>query len=252
MSQLWPDLLKITLCPDRLIVEHGKLIISLKGIEPRYGRPGVFPVEARHEPSLWAAPLAMLETLLASLPPRRHDATVILSNYFSRYPLIGEHADKAEDGAGAFIDPALTRALTDVLARHNCKLAAVLPRILSVGRQCIEELHGEAAWLVVVEQGLASLGLLRDGEFVRIRNLCVWPTASVPLLDVLDREAGAAGLVQRPRTLLLWQGERDDEIPLPRLADWHVSVLTGAGIEPNPMPVRPLRPAEAQFADACL
>lgn len=223
MSQLWPDLLRITLCPDQIVLERGKLIISLKGVEHRYSPPEIIPVEPHHEPSLWAAPLAVLKIALDGLPERRHDTSVILSNHFVHYPLLQSSAAEMENLPTNAIDSELDTALHRLLAEHECRISSIQPRMVAIATNHPDELQGEPGWLVVIEEGLACLGLIEDGEFTRLRNLYMWPASSVELLNVLDREAALAGLDRLPRILLLWTRDQADEISLPLNSGWHIS-----------------------------
>lgn len=223
MSQLWPELLRITLCPDQIVLERGKLIVSLKGVEPRYLAPEIIPVDPRHEPTLWAAPLAVLAIVLDGLPERRHEASVILSNHFVRYPMaLTDVTDSDPVQDMPVIDPDLQAALSDLLQQHLCRLSSLEPRIVALGTHLLDELYGEPGWLVLVEEGLACLGLIQDWEFTRLRNLCMWPASSVELLSVLDHEARQAGLWKMPRTLLLWRRDESDEVILPLNSGWHI------------------------------
>lgn len=225
MSQPWPELLRITLCPDQVILECGRLIASPKGVEPRYFEPEIIPVEPRHEPALWAAPLAVLGIALDGLPERPHDAMVILSNHFVHYPLIEGGTPGAREHAGGVIDEKLQNALAALLESHHCRLASLLPRIVAYGTDLLDEFHEEPGWLVLVEEGLASIGLVLDGEFTRFRNLYMWPPSSVELLTLLDREASLAGLIVRPRQLLIWGRDESDEVVLPLKSGWQITRL---------------------------
>lgn len=238
MSQLWPELLRITLCPDQIVLERGKLIISLKGVEHRYFAPEVIPVEPRHEPSLWAAPLAVLAIAIDGLPERRYDTSLILSNHFVHYPLVDTASTRDDEGQpSGIIEPQLEAALSDLLNRHDCRLTSIEPRMIAVATNHPDELQGEPGWLVLIEEGLACLGLIEDGEFTRLRNLYMWPASSVELLSVLDAEARRAGLERPPRILLLWARDEMDEVNLPANSGWHVSRLGKNSTLP------PLRPA---------
>lgn len=241
MSQLWPELLRITLCPDQVILERGKRIISLKGVEERYFNPEIIPVEARHEPTLWAAPLDVLAIALDGLPDRRHDTHVILSNHFVHYPLINADLPGKDEAAG-IIDPQLEARLADLLIRHGCRVASLEPRVVALATSHPDELQGEPGWLVLIEEGLACLALIEDGEFTRLRHLYMWPASSVELLSVLDREAALAGLARPPRTLLLWTRDETDEVNLPADGSWHISRL---GKKPAPTLRHPAHPGTA-------
>ena len=223
MTNLWPELLRITLCPDKIVLERGKLIISLKGMEHRYFAPEIIPVDARHEPTLWASPLAVLAIALDGLPERRHDASVILSNHFAHYPLVDAATVQDDAPSTGIIEPQLEAALDDLLARHGCRLTSIEPRIVAIATNHPDELQGEPGWLVLIEEGLACLGLIEDGEFTRLRNLYMWPASSVELLSVLDREARLAGLESPPRTLMLWTRDETDEVNLPINSGWNIS-----------------------------
>lgn len=237
MSQLWPDLLRITLCPDQIVLERGKLVISLRGVEQRYAAPEIIPVEARHEPTLWAAPLAMLGLALDGLPDRRHDVSVVLSNHFVHYPLVDPDSAGDEVIPDGMADPQLERSLREVLERHACRINAIEPRIVAIATSHPDELQGEPGWLVAIEEGLACLGLIEDGEFTRLRNLYMWPASSVELLRVLDRQARLAGLDRAPRTLLLWTRDEADEVSLPSDGSWHILRLGRKSASPMPPPL---------------
>lgn len=225
MSHPWPELLRITLCPDQVILECGKLVASRTGVEPRYIAPEIIPVEPRHEPALWASPLAVLGIALDGLPERPHDASVILSNHFVHYPLIQRGVSSNREYAGGVIEEDLHNALGELLEQHNCRLASLQPRIVAFGSDLQEEFHEEPGWLVLVEEGLASIGLVQDGEFTRFRNLYMWPASSVELLTLLDQEASAAGLIVRPRSLMIWGRDESDEVVLPLKSGWQITRL---------------------------
>lgn len=225
MSDLWPELLRITLYPDQVILERGKLVVSLAGVEPRYFEPEIVPVEPRHEPALWAAPLAVLRIILDGLPERPHDASVILSNHFVHYPFVNGANASEPDRAADLIEESLQLALSESLQQHQCRLASLQPRIVTLGEDVADELQGEPGWLVAVEQGLASIGLVQDGEFIHFRNMHMWPASSVELLSVLDREAFGAGLKNLPRNLILWTRDEFDEVVMPLKSGWQITRL---------------------------
>jgi len=225
VSHLWPELLRITLCPDQVVLERGKLVISLKGMEPRYFQPEVIPVEPRHEPTLWAAPLAVLGIALDGLPERPHDASVMLSSHFVHYPLVLSGATCESEYVDNVIEDPLRNAIGKLLEQHNCRLASLLPRIVAFGKDLLEELQEEPGWIVLVEEGLASVGLVQDGEFTRLRNFHMWPASSVELLTLLDREASAAGLQKPPRNIILWRRDESDEVILPLKSGWQITRL---------------------------
>lgn len=222
MSHLWPEILRITLCPDQVVLERGKLVISLAGMEPRYLEPEIIPVEPGHEPTLWAAPLAVLAIALDGLPEGAYDTRVILSNHFAHYPLVSASPSGRSDQVVGAIDEELQSTLDDLLERHNCRLTSLLPRIVALGTSLLDELQGESGWLVLVEDGLACLGLIQDWEFVRLRNLYMWPASSVELLALLDQEATLAGFQESPRNLILWKRDKSDEVILPLNSGWQV------------------------------
>lgn len=223
VSNLWPELLRITLHPDQISLERGRIVISLKGIDQRYGPPELIPVQPRHEPSLWAAPLDVLAIALDGLPEeRRYDVHVVLSNHFSSYPLAETGTDSFPSLPGQEVDSGLEAALFHLLAQHDCRLASLQTRIQALATHHPDELQGEPGWLVLVEEGLACLGLIEDGEFTRLRSLYMWPASSVELLGVLDRQARLAGFERPPRTLLLWTRDEQDEVALPANSGWQV------------------------------
>ncbi|MBS1188783.1 MAG: hypothetical protein H6R10_575 [Rhodocyclaceae bacterium] len=227
MSSLWPELLRITLCPDQVVLERGKLIITLDGMEPRYLEPEIIPVEPQHEPTLWTAPLAVLGIALDGLPEGPHDAIVILSNHFVDYPLLQAATPDQLNNAGEVIEQPLQAAIAELLQQHDCRLTSLLPRLVAFGPSLQDELQGESGWLVLVEEGLASIGLALDGELTHFRNFHMWPaSSSVGLLTLLDQEAFRAGLRMPPRNLLLWRRDESEEIIMPpNAASWQITRL---------------------------
>lgn len=193
-------------------------------MEARYLEPELIPVEPKHEPTLWAAPLAVLGIALDGLPECSHDASVILSNHFVRYPLIQGQASsiEPESGVGDIEEP-LHAALHGLLMQRNCHLTSLQPRLVAFGNALMEELQGEPGWIVLVEEGLASVGLVQDWEYTRFRNLYMWPTSMVQLLALLDQEASSAGLRIPPRNLILWGRDESDEVPLPFASGWQIT-----------------------------
>ncbi|HZX30996.1 MAG TPA: hypothetical protein VFF03_06570 [Rhodocyclaceae bacterium] len=233
----WPELLRITLCPDQVILQCGKLVAGRSGVEARYFEPEIIPVEPRHEPTLWTAPLAVLGIALDGLPERPHDATVILSNHFVHYPLIQSGMPSERPCAPGVIEEELQNNLLGLLLQHDCRLASLLPRIVAFGTDLLEEFHEEPGWLVLVEEGLASIGLVQEGEFTRFRNLYMWPASSVQLLSLLDQEASAAGLIVRPRNLMIWGRDESDEVVLPLKSGWQITRLREQQATAIPAPV---------------
>lgn len=225
MSHPWPELLRITLCPDQVILQCCTRINSLNDMEPRCLEAEIIPVEPRHEPTLWTAPLAVLGIALDGLPERPHDAEVILSNHFVPYPLIHSDTAREPEYNVSVIDVGLRSSLIELLEQHNCRLTSLQPRIVAFGRDLLEEFQEEPGWVVLVEEGLASVGLVRSGEFTRFRNLYMWPASSVELLTLLDREAAMAGLKRPPRNLMLWRRDESDEVVLPLKSGWQITHL---------------------------
>lgn len=224
MSHLWPELLRINLCPDKVVLERGKLMISFKGLEPRYYEPEVIPVEPVHEPTLWSAPLAILEIVLDGLPEGSYDASVVLSNHFVHYPVVGR--DFGRSGSTDFIiDKRLSDSLKDLLERHGCRLGSLQSRIADLGVTLQQDFPEEPAWLVTVEDGLACFGLLQDGELSHLHNVYMWPAASIEMLTLLDKESAAMNLPQPPKNLLIWCQNHSDEIILPANNDWQITWL---------------------------
>jgi len=224
MSHLWPELLRINLCPDKVAFERGKLAISLKGLEPKYYEPEVIPVEPVHEPTLWAAPLAMLTIVLDGLPEGSYDTTVVLSNHFVHYPVVGRDPLSAGN-QDCIVDKTLRESLIELLKRHGCRLGSLQPRIADINAKIREDFPEEPAWLVTVEDGLACFGLMQDGELHHLHNVYMWPAASVEMLTLLDKESANMRLPQPPRHLLIWRQNKSDEIFLPANNDWQITWL---------------------------
>lgn len=244
MSHLWPELLRINLCPDKVVLERGKLAISIKGLEPRYYEPEVIPVEPVHEPTLWSTPLAILKIVLDGLPEGSYDACVVLSNHFVHYPVVGRDP-LPTDSHDCLIDKNLRDSLANLLERHGCRLGSLQPRIAGVHAKLQEDFPEEPAWLVVVEDGLACFGLMQDGELHHLHNVYMWPAASVEMLTLLDKESANMCLPQPPRNLLIWRQNKSDEILLPANNDWQITWL---GLQPTSLFTNQVRSWQESYA----
>jgi len=227
MSHFWPEILRITLSPDQVALEKGRLMLTLTGVEPNYREPEIIPVQPGYTPTLWSDPLAVLSIALDGLTEGPYDARVILSNHFSHYPLVLDSLSSGVDTSpSAVVDDELRTGLQELLEKHDCRLTSLQTRLVALGTSLLDEFEGEPCWLVLVEDGLACLGLIQDWEFIRLRNSYMWPVSSVDLLTLLDHEATLAGLQHPPRTLILWKRDESDEVTFPlNTGDWHITTL---------------------------
>lgn len=256
MSRWLPDQLHIHLAPDQVVLERRVMGLGLAGVEAKLRVKDTFAVARPTPERPWSGALQVLETALAALPERHHDATVVLSNHFVRYGLVpwsemlgtaeeetalarhyfrstyGEAVDRWElrvsvepsasrQLAGA-VDRELLADLRSLFAATQARLVSIQPGLMAVCNGHRTELGGDA-WLLMAEPGAICLGLLEHGEFARLRSLRSGPSWEKDLATILTREAYLAEVDDPPQDVLLWTRE-GGQCPADA-GNWHFHLL---------------------------
>lgn len=218
MSPSWSESLRIGLCPDRLIVaRYGR------GLRPRLIEKGALSFDAGTAEEPWRAAVAALPKSLEAHAQRAGDATVVLSNHFVRYALLGandglssreewaeyasHHFEKtygvrardwdiqvAEAGAAhprlaSAIDKALLAAAAAVFKNTRVRLRSVQPYLMIAFNRALPSIGQSSFWFVAQEPGRLLLGLVRDGLWrsVRARQTSAQWREEIP--RIVERES---------------------------------------------------------------
>ncbi|HTN94275.1 MAG TPA: hypothetical protein VMJ33_06835 [Gallionella sp.] len=197
MLRLLRDRVCIALCPDRLIAVHYR-----PGLRPRIVDKTVQHTYSSPETG-WQATLTLLKATLNNPAWKDADATLILSNHFVHFLLLpwndvalteeeklsllqlrfaevyGEASATWELrlNEGSFGSPSLASAvdqglleqLKNIFDESTLRLKSIQPNLMAAFNRCYRKLGKDPAWLVVAEQGVFCVGLLREGEWQSIR-----------------------------------------------------------------------------------
>jgi hypothetical protein len=190
--------LRIGLCPDRLIfARYGR------GLRPRLIEKGALSFDTGIAEEPWRAAVAALPKLLQAHAPRAADATVVLSNHFVRYALLGandrlssreewleyasHHFEKtygmrardwdiqiSESGAAhprlaSAIDKALLAAAAAAFENGRARLRSIQPYLMIAFNRALPSMGQSSFWFVAQEPGRLLLGLVRDGLWRSVR-----------------------------------------------------------------------------------
>jgi len=190
--------IRIGLLPDRVIFAR-----YARGLRPRLLEKGAFSVDAGIAEEPWRAPVAALPKLLQAHAPRAADATLVLSNHFVRYALLGandrlsnreewleyasHHFEKtygarardwdiqiSESGAArprvaSAIDKALLAAAAAAFKGVRVRLRSIKPYLMVAFNRALPSMPQSSFWFVAQEPGRLLLGLVRDGLWHSVR-----------------------------------------------------------------------------------
>jgi hypothetical protein len=189
--------IRIGLLPERVIfARYGR------GLRPRLLEKGALSIDAGIAEEPWQAAIAALPKLLQARP-RAADATLVLSNHFVRYALLGandrlsnreewleyasHHFEKtygvrardwdiqiSESGAAhprlaSAIDKALLAAAAAVFKNGRVRLLSIQPHLMIAFNRALPAMRQSRFWFVVEEPGRLLLGLVLDGLWQSVR-----------------------------------------------------------------------------------
>lgn len=251
---MWRDRLRVGLCPDRLILADWR-----RGLRPAPGRKEIVPLEGGAEAVGWQRAVEALGQALASAAARPCDVTVVLSNHFVRYALLpwnaalktgaewlalarhqfesvhgqsaGWDLKVAPTGArGARIACAVETGLLEALEQKvgaagvkGVALVSVQPYLMAAFNRIRSRIGRESCWLLVVEPGCMTMGLLESGSWRALRCRRIDAGWRVALPELLERESALLGLEEPCRRIVVHAHEEADaELP----GDFHLRDLT--------------------------
>jgi len=198
VSPSWSESLRIGLCPDRLIfARYGR------GLRPRLIEKAALPFDTGTAEEPWRAAVTALQKSLEAHAPRAADATVVLSNHFVRYALLGandrlsnreewleyasHHFEKtygarardwdiqvAEAGSAypplaSAIDKALLAATAATFENRRVRLRSIQPYLTIAFNSALPSMGQSPFWFVAQEPGRLLLALIRDGLWRSVR-----------------------------------------------------------------------------------
>lgn len=198
MSPSLSESIRIGLCPDRVLFARYS-----RGLRPRLLEKETLSVDAGIAEEPWRAAIAALPKPLEAHAPRTADATVVLSNHFVRYALLGandrlsnrdewleyasHHFEKtygarardwdiqiSESGTAhprlaSAIDKALLAAAAAVFENGRVRLRSVQPYLTIAFNRALPCMRQSSFWFVVEEPGRLLLGLVREGLWQSVR-----------------------------------------------------------------------------------
>ena len=219
MSPLWRDQLRIALMPGALAWARYR-----RGFSRRRPETGVLPLTAQRDAPVWQPAIDALAQVLDAAG--RAQATVVLSNHFTRYLVLPENSDipaaseweeyarhrfaaahtqrrwslrLSADAAkthrvASAVDTALLVQLRELFARKHLPIASIQPYLMVSFNRFRARFDRNNAWFVSHEPGRLSVGLLRQGVWHSIRNRRAGANWLAELAGIIDRESELAGL----------------------------------------------------------
>jgi len=211
------DSLRIGLLPDRLIfARYGR------GLRPRLLAKGALSFDAGTADEPWRTAVAALPKSLEAQAQRAADATVVLSNHFVRYALLGandrlsgreewleyasHHFEKtygarardwdiqvAEAGSAhprlaSAIDKALPAATAAAFGSGRVRLRSIQPYLMIAFNRALPSMGQAPFWFVAQEPGRLLLGLVRGGLWRSVRARQTSARWCEELPQMLERE----------------------------------------------------------------
>ncbi len=232
MSPSWNESLRVGLCPDRVILaRYGR------GLRPRLIEKGALSFDAGTAEEPWRAAVATLPKSLEPHAQRAADATVVLSNHFVRYALLGandrlsgreewleyasHHFEKtygarardwdiqvSESGAAhprlaSAIDKALLAATAAAFENGRVRLRSIQPYLMIAFNRALPSVGQASFWFVTQEPGRLLLGLVRDGLWRSVRARQTSARWCEELPRMMERECALLASAEPCRDVLV-------------------------------------------------
>ena len=241
MSPSWSESLRIGLLPDRVIfARYGG------GLRPRLLEKGAFSCDAGTAEEPWRGAVAALPKSLEAHAQRAADATVVLSNHFVRYALLGandrlssreewleyasHHFEKtygarardwdiqvAEAGAAhprlaSAIDKALLAATAAAFKTTRVRLRSIQLYLMVAFNRALPSMGRSPFWFVAEEPGRLLLGLVRDGLWRSVRARQTGARWCEELPRMLERECAILASAEPCRDVLVSALDPDEPV----------------------------------------
>ena len=221
MSLLWRNHLRISLCPDRLVLGSYS-----RGLRPSRARNETIAVQPLANAEEWRAAVDALPKVLAAHP--HHDFSVVVADQFVRYALLpfnealkssdqwatlARHRLTAVHGAAAAewdlkltetapmgariacaVDRALIEELSALFVAANARLVSVQPFLVAAFNRIRSTVGNGSCWLVIEEPGRSTLAYIQRGAWHAIRSRGTDGREPAPIAEMLERETAILGL----------------------------------------------------------
>lgn len=233
MSPLWRDQIRISLRPTQVA-----LLRLGKGLKPRLTAKTAVACQPVADDAPWDGALAALDGLLQKPEWQHADATVVLSNGYTRFQLLPWNENIAsEEEQRAFAQHKLAavygdssewemriaegnakteslacgvrRSLLDSIAaccgNHGVRLRSVQPYLMAAYNHVRHELAKGSIWFAVAEPERVCVMLLENGAWrsIHCRSLMA-DDYLAGLVTVLERERQLAGFGDQAGRMLLY------------------------------------------------
>jgi hypothetical protein len=213
--RLWSDQVRIAMCPDRVITLHSKA-----GLRPRIVNKQIHKYSGSE--SGWQAALPVLKTSLDNFNSNNAEATLIISNHYTRFLLLPWNDVSLTDAeqfsllqhrfdevygeasatlelrlhSGSYgsaslasgIDQDFLTQVKSIFDASSLRLKSVQPYLMAAFNACRKKLGSEKSWLVVVEEGVFCVALIEGGQWQKIRTRQIESDWLEEVLVTIERE----------------------------------------------------------------
>jgi hypothetical protein len=221
VSLLWRNHLRISLCPDRLV-----LASYARGLRAGKAKNSQTLVESNPNQPEWRGAVDALPQVLTAF--RRHDVSVVIADQFVRYALLpwnaalkieeqwltlarhrlgSVHGTAAADWdikltetapQGPRLACAVDRELVSELAAKfvaaNARLISVQPFLVAAFNRIRSTIGNGSCWLVIEEPGRLTLAFIQHGVWVAIRSRRTDKRWRAALPELIERESAFLAL----------------------------------------------------------
>jgi hypothetical protein len=244
VSLLWRNHLRVSLCPNRLV-----LASYSRGLRPGKPRNSMTPVQPLANAAEWRAAVDAIPAVLSGF--KKHDVSVVLADQFVRYALLpwnaalkteeqwmtlaryrlsavhGVHAvdwevKLTETGpTGPRLACAVDRELIEALAAKfvaaDARLVSVQPFLVAAFNRLrsgiLNTMGTGSYWLVIEEPGRLTLAFIQQGVWVAIRSRRTDHSWREALPEIIERESAFLALSEPcMRVIVCAQGAFDTEM----------------------------------------
>jgi hypothetical protein len=259
VSPLWRDQLGVVLYPDHLVLVRVKT-----GLRRRLQHTEVMPTPSPEAGApAWSAAVEALRPLAASEILGGADVTLVLSSAFVRYVLVPRsaalsneeeqvafarhrfgaiHGKEIEDWIirlspasarearlGCAIERPLVEALDEAMTPLGARYQSLQPHLVTSYNCWRREIGKRSVWFVVVESGVMSVAMLREGQFATLRTMRVGTRWAKELPSVLAREEFLSEGPAASNEVLVF-GPLDQRVPEALAGKWKFRSLQPSAI----------------------
>jgi hypothetical protein len=243
VSLLWRNHLRISLCPDRLVMG-----CYHRGLRVGKSKDSVIPVQMLPNAAEWRAAVDNLPEVLAAV--KNHDFSLVLADQFVRYALLpfnpalksaeqwmalARHRLTAVHGAAAAawdirltetaptgprlacaVDRELVEEISAKFVAANARLVSVQPFLVAAFNRLrsgiLSKIGNGSCWLVIEEHGRLTLAFIQRGTWIAIRSRRSDSRWRETLPEIIARESAFLALSEPcTRVIVCAQGAFDTE-----------------------------------------